>query len=61
MTCEECSRLRAELARLREAMTQVETVCSDNSGNSCKHKLALAFVREVARAALAPRPPEGKE
>ena len=48
-----------EIARLRDAMIQVETVCSDNSGNSCKHKLALAFVREVARAALSPRPPEG--
>lgn len=39
--------------RMRKALEQVAAVCDDNLSASCNHQMALQFVRDVARAALA--------
>lgn len=46
------ARLTAEKQGLVEALKQVESVCADNATAFCNHKMALAFVRDVARNAL---------
>jgi hypothetical protein len=40
------------IAELDAALQQIYAVCSDNAGDECGHKLALAFVRQVAGNAL---------
>ena len=42
-----------EIERLRAALTQIEIVCADNSGETCNHSMALKFVRSIAAYAIA--------
>lgn len=37
------------------ALHQIVAICTDNDGESCRHDLALAFVKRVALRALPAR------
>jgi hypothetical protein len=41
-----------EIELLRAALEQIRTVCDDNAAPSCRHEMALAFVRQVANSVL---------
>lgn len=36
-----------------EALKQIQTVCEENSSASCRHDLALLFIADIARTAIA--------
>jgi hypothetical protein len=55
--------MEAEIAmsdKVREALEQIVTVADDNKSDTCDHKMALQFVRDVAAQALT-SPPNGEE
>jgi hypothetical protein len=49
-----------EIERLRAALEQISEVCESNAPASCNQAMALAFVRQVANAALAAALTKGK-
>lgn len=44
----------AEIEYLRSVLVQIRMVCRDNAPETCNHRMALDFVRQLTAAAIPP-------